>query len=235
MQNTSSLYKDLLNSKHFKEVKLVIGDDDDYTLRENSLVSLSTSAQLFSKEDITVGSCVSGEIDVTMIKPDYVIPRNAKLTPYIRLSNGESYSEWIQKGVFFVDTREDTPTMSGISYLRLHGYDAMLQAEQDYPNSNLDWPARDISVVEEIATALGWSIDARTYQFINANYLVQYPAEYSCRETLGFIASMYAGCFVMSDLGALRFVPFYTIPKETSYLLATSAQIISVGGDRILV
>lgn len=234
MQSTSSLYKKLLEGKHFKEVKLVVGNED-FVFREDSLVSLKTSSQLFSKEDIVVGSCVSSEINVMMIKPNAIIPRNAKLTPFVRLSDGTDYSEWVQKGVFYVDTREDTPTMSGISYLSLHGYDAMLQAEQDYPNSNMDWPARDILVVEEIANALNWTIDDRTYEYLNANFMVQYPAEYSCRETLGFIASMYAGCFVMSDLGKLRFVPFYTLPKETNFLLATSSQFISVGGDRILV
>ena len=46
---------------------------------------------------------------------------------------------------------------------------------------------------------------------------------------------MYAGCFVMSDLGELRLVALNGIPAETRYLIAAAGQPITFGGVRILV
>lgn len=259
MHNTSELYQKLLAGNHTTEVRLTIGETGrlitkrgeaitfggvsilvgssgaDGGYDESSLVSMRTDIQLFSEDTVTVGSCVSGEIDVQMLKPLGDIPRQARLVPYIRLVHGAERSEWVQKGVYFVDTRDVDTDNSSIEYLSMHGYDSMLKAEQDYPASTLDWPATDIQVIEEIAAFLDVSVDARTYEYITSAYAIQYPADYSCRDVLGYIASMYAGCFIMSDLGDLRFVPFYAIPKETRYLVSHDRQIITFGGDRILV
>lgn len=238
MQQTSSLYKELfadyLNGKQGVkyETRLAIGDEFyDKTM----LQSMETDCQVFSDESPTVGACVSSEIKITMIKPTVEIPRQARLIPSVRLTDGIRYSEWIQKGVYYIDTRtkkEDGPNIEKIS---IHGYDDMLKAEQDYPGSALDWPARDIDVVREIAEFLGVAIDARTLDILNRGYLVQYPAEYSCRDVLGYIAAMYAGCFIMSDLGELRMVTIHGIPKDTRYLIDDLGFAITFGGDRILV
>lgn len=43
-----------------------------------------------------------------------------------------------------------------VQWLKIHGYDAILFAEQDYPaDSKLTWPAKDIDVVREIAQGNG--------------------------------------------------------------------------------
>ena len=236
MQNTSELYQDIIAGPHTKEVRLTIGDPGaDSVYDESSLVSMKTGIQLFADDEVTPGSCVSGEIDVRMLKPIGVVPRHARLVPYVRVCNATHASEWLQKGVYYLDTRWVDTDVSGLEYLVMHGFDAMLKAEQDYPVSSLQWPATDIDVVREIAAAMDVPVDARTFQYINKAYSISWPSEYSCREALSYIASMYAGCFVMSDLGELRFIPFYGIPKETRYLVTQSRQPITFGGVRILV
>lgn len=209
------------------------GADGGYD--ESLLISMQADFQVFSEDTPSVGGCVAAEINVDMLKPLGEIPRQARLTPYVRLTDGIRFSEWIQKGVFYIDTREKLEDGSSIEKIRIHGYDDMLKAEQDYPASRLSWPARDIDVVREIADFIGVSVDARTAAIIKRGYPVQYPGEYSCREVLGYIAAMYAGCFVMSDAGELRLVTIYGIPKETRYLIAAAAQPITFGGVRILV
>ena len=124
---------------------------------------------------------------------------------------------------------------SSIEKIKLHGYDDMLKAEQDYPASTLAWPARDIDVVREIAAFIGVSIDPRTIPIINRGYTIQYPTGYSCRDVLGYIAAMYAGCFVMSDIGELRLITIYGIPRETRYLIDRNGAAITFGGVKILV
>lgn len=259
MQATSALYQELLASRHWKETRLVIGETGKLITKlgdavtfgstrilvgssgadggydEGTLISMSTSSRMFSGDTPAVGGCVSGEISVEMLRPVGDIPRRARMVPYVRLTDGVRSSEWIQKGVYFIDTREQREDGSGIKKLILHGYDAMLKTEQDYPPSKLGWPANDIRVVQEIAEFIDVPVDNRTFGIMTGGYKVQYPGEYTCREVLGFIAAMYAGCFVMSDLGELRLVTLNGIPPETRYLVTNTNDVITFGGDRILV
>lgn len=259
MQQTSEKYRALLSGDHRVETRLSIGDigclidqrgdritfggvsilvgasGADAGYDESVLVNLKTKSQMFSGNTPEVGSCISGEIDVEMLKPAGTIPRQARLVPYVRLTDGVTTSEWIQKGVYFVDTRETDVSEHGVEWLHLHGYDAMLRSEQSYPPSRLSWPARDIDVVREIAAAMEVSVDRRTAELMTFGYQIQYPADYSCREVLGYIAAMYAGSFVMSDLGEMRLVTLYGIPPETNYLIDHAGDAITFGGMRIRV
>lgn len=265
MQQTSALYKELLSAyqagqPNIKfETSLAIGEigvlvtkrGEDITFGgvsilvgasggdggydENLLISMEAAFQVFSDESPTVGNCVSSEIGIEMVKPVAEIPARARLVPYVRLTDGVRYSEWIQKGVFYIDTRSKVEDGSTIEKIKLHGYDDMLKAEQDYPASTLSWPARDIDVVREIAEFIGVSLDPRTIPIINRGYRIQYPTGYSCRDVLGYIAAAYAGCFIMSDLGELRLVTINGIPKETRYLVDNTGYSITFGGVRILV
>ena len=241
MQQTSDLYKSLFNDLLAGkpgiryESSLTIGSGDpDSGYDESVLISVKTTQRMFSGDTPSIGDCVAGEIDVSMLHPAAVIPRRARLIPYVRLTDGVNRSEWIQQGVYFIDTRKSSGSDT-VKKLTLHGYDAMLRAEADYPPSNMQWPARDIDVVREIADSMGVSVDARTVDIMSRGYLIEYPGNYSQRETLGYIAGLYAGCFVMSDLGELRLVQLACIPPETRYLVTGDGQAITIGGVRILV
>ena len=258
MQETSSLYKKLLADKgHWKEYALVIGESGvlvneraekimfggtailvassgaDSGFRESSIIRMSTQKSIFSDSNPSVGNCIAGQITVDMIRPKGDIPRRARLAPYVRLTNGKEHSEWIQKGVFFIDHRE----YSGYENERMiiSGYDHIILTEADFPNSTDEWPRVDIDVVRDIASTIGTSVDTRTIQIMNNGYRINYPAEYSMREVLENIAAMYAGSFVMSDAGELLLVTMFGIPKETSYLIDGAGFAIAFGGDRILV
>ena len=265
MQATTELYKELLSlyqagSENVKcETRLAIGEvgvlitkrgeaitfggvsilvgasGGDAGYGKDLLISMDADFQIFSDEGPIVGNCVSAEIDIKMVKPYADIPARARLVPYVRLTDGNRHSEWIQKGVFYIDTRGKVEDGSSIEKIQLHGYDDMLKAEQDYPSSTLSWPAKDIDVVREIAAFIGVSLDPRTAPIICNGYTIQYPTGYSCRDVLGYIAAMYAGCFIMSDLGELRLVTIHGIPKETRYLIEPTGYAITFGGDHILV
>lgn len=241
MQETSDLYKQLLDSPHWKETRLLIGPKDASmnlmtAYYDDVLRSINTSIRLFSEDTPSVGDCISGEIKVSMNMPKTHPPRQGKLVPQIRLTDGQRYSEWISKGVFYIDTRKKSGEKSVIELLTLTGFDAMLRSEQEYPSSTLAWPASDIDVVREIAAFMDVDVDPRTVEMMTKGYKVQYPGgEYSCRETLGYIAAMYGGCFIMNDIGQLRLVKLNSIPKGTNYLIDNNGFAITFGGVRILV
>lgn len=234
MQQTSALYQSILSGEsHWFETRLVI--DGAGTFGETDLFSISTSHQMFHGSP-TIGSAVAGEIQIKMVYPQSVsIPTMAKLMPQVRVCNATQQSEWIAQGVYFVDTRERTVTDTGESVLELHGYDAMLKAEQPFQSNTITGDSTDVQMVNEIASIMGVEVDERTYDIMTAAYTIPLPTGYSCREVLGYIASMYVGAFIITDEGKLRLASILELPPETNYLIDEVGDAITFGGDRILV
>lgn len=194
--------------------------------------------------EIPVDNGVTLEDNLLDVPGSYLDEDNNLVLPNARMVNGYvafasdmqlTKSEWIQQGVFYIDTRKITHNDDGLDVLDLHGYDAMLKADQDYASTNLDFPALDIDIVAEIATKMDVPVDARTYDIMTGGYTLPLPTNYSCREILGYIASMYAGTFIMNDVGELRLVSILELPPETRYLVDKYGYAITFGGDRILV
>lgn len=257
MQTTSPAYRRILSGNHYFETRLAIGEgglltdeggdaldfggdtilidtggpEDGYG--ENMLISVTTSNQIFSQEP-GVGATCAGEINVEMVKPTADIPQRARMALFVRACNDTEKSEWIAQGTFWVDTRSELKA-EGWTKLTLHGYDAMLDLEADYPDSRLDFPARDISVVEEIANAMGLAVDPRVYDILTDGNAVEYPGEYSCREVLGYIGAMYAGNWILTADGSLMLITLDALPPETSYLVDEAGDEITFGGDVIIV
>lgn len=234
MQATSALYQTIIaDDNHWFETRLVI--DGAGTYGETDLFSVSTSHEMFHGSP-TIGSAVAGEITVKMVYPQGVtIPTMAKLTPQARVCNATQQSEWLSQGVYYVDTRERTVSDTGESVLELHGFDAMLKAEQMFHSDVITGDSIDTDMVDEIASIMGVDVDTRTYALMTNAYTVPLPTGYSCREVLGYIASMYVGSFIINDEGKLRLVSVLELPPETNYLIDNAGDAITFGGDRILV
>lgn len=256
MQTTSALYKEIIAGDHWFETKLVIGDEfylidesknyitfggtriyydsDSGGYGENMLKEVKTTQHVFTDDKPAVGCCVSAEIDVTMIKPTATIAKMPSMKPYVRVCNAAKQSEWIPKGIYYIDTRSDGESTDEIVF---HGYDAMLKAETDFPTTGDigTWPKTDIDTVRFIAALMGVEVDSRTVDIMQRGYMVEYPAGYSLREILGFLAGMYVGNFIMTDEGKLRLVRLNEIGIETRFLVDNAGYSIKFGGDRILV
>ena len=227
MQTVSALYQQIMSGEHYAERKINIAGTD---YGEDAIVSLTTTGGLFADGTLSVGSAVSREINLSLWNISKTIPKMAKLIPYYRISNGTQTSEWIQKGVFYIDTRS---VDSGL--LTIHGYDDMLKAEQIWtPDQSLEFPMPMTQVVDIIANIMGVEIDARTV--LNSSYTVDYPAnDYTLRDVLRFIAAAHGGNWIMSDVGELWLVGLNDLPAETNYLCDEAGDWITFGGDRILV
>lgn len=258
MQNTSPTYNEIIASEnHWFETRLAIGESGRLIDRfgdaitfggqtilvdtggaetgfdETTLISVSTSHRVFSKNVPIVGSAVSGEIDIEMHKPPGEIPRMARLAPYVRATDGVRVSEWLPKGVYFIDTRFASHNDNGLVILTIHGYDSMVQFEQDYPSDDEhDYPLLDQTMVQHIAESIGIGVDPRTFERMNKGYMFPLPVGYSSREMLGFIAGAYGGNFVISDENQLLLVKLGDLPKETNYLIDPLGNAITFGEDR---
>ena len=229
MQAVSELFSSIQQTRHRKEIKVVVGGAE---FGMKSIVSLATVSNLFAEDRPMIGSCVSAEIDLSFLPGDYIPPRMAEIDVFVRVSNDESVSEWIPKGVYFTDTRTIDAT-TGV--YTLHGYDAMLKAEQDFVGDVVEgnWPRPVMDVVEEIAARMGVAIDPRTT--LEDSFPVGLAFEYSCREVLGHIAAANAGNWIITDAGMLRLVPLAETAERTSLLVDDLGDYLTFGGVRILV
>ena len=222
----------MADPNHWFETQVVI--DGAGTFGETQLFAVSTSHRVFDQTP-EIGKAIAGEVNISMIKPDVDIPTMATLRPQSRAVNATQQSEWIPQGVYFIDTRQNSQNGNGLRVLTIHGYDAMLKAEQGFQSDNITGDSTDVEMVDEIASIMGVQVDPRTYTLMTKGYTIPLPAGYSCREVLGYIASMYVGCFIMSDDGKLRLVSMLELPPETNYLVTELGDTITFGGDRILV
>lgn len=150
-------------------------------------------------------------------------------------------SEWLPKGVYYIDTRQTSHNDDGVTLMELHGYDAMLMAEQYWGDDMMPsggWPddgLTDIQVAQMIADKIGVEVDSRTAIDMDGGYKIPMPIGYTLREVLGYLAAPYLGCFIMTEQGKLRMVSILDLPPETNYLIDNAGYAITFGGDRILV
>lgn len=232
MQSTSALYKSIIADDHYFEYKLDI--DGVGSIPQEEIAELKTYNTVFGGKP-EIGKAVVGEIDAAIRLPEAEIPQMAILRPYVRACNDTQKSEWLPQGVFMIDTRMATKNGHGLDALTIHGYDAMLKAEQAYTDTALVWDARDVDIVSEIASKMGVNVDSRTVAAMTEGYTLPLPTGYTLREYLGFIAAFYVGCFVISDEGKLKLVSLLELPPETNYLIDDDGSAITFGGVRILV
>lgn len=232
MQSTSANYQSIVAAAdHIFEPKLVI---DGVTYTKTSLISISTSIETMSGAP-SVGRGVSTEINIELLNPTATVPPMATMELYVRAKSASLNltSEWIPQGVYFVDTRKTTSNDDGLDILTIHGFDAIMKTEADYPDTEHDWPYKDKSVVAEIAAAIGVSVDSRTNSFLTSGYMLDLPAGYTMRETLGQIAAAYGGNFVMTAENKLLFVPLYglEIEESGSYLADENGNALVFGNE----
>ena len=214
MQNTSQEYNDIIvDLNHWFEYKVSI---NGVSYGEDVLRSMSTKHEMFSEEP-EIGKAIAGEIDITMNLQNVNIPPMSEIIPYVRACRDGEQSEWLQQGVFYIDTREQTK--GGAPKLIIHGFDAMLKAEQPFTSNTITGNSTDTDMVDAIAAIMGVDVDVRTYGLMTSSYTIPLPTGYSCREILGYIASMYLGCFIINEVGELRLVAINELPPETNILI----------------
>ena len=242
MIETLPLYKQIQAEEHSTEIRLVIDvSDNAFSVSESNIFEMKTYSNLFDGETPTVGCTVASQIDVKLLNVDREIPRMAMLRPQYRLVNAAKTqrSEWVMRGVYYIDTREVTHNDDGLDILHLTGYDAMLKAQADYPSdSAASYPKTDVNIVKLISqkmglgNASGSGVDARTWDIMTGGYT--YGLEvmgYSIQEVLSSIAIPYAGNWIITESGKLRLVSFADIPKETNLLTDDNGYVIVFGTE----
>ncbi len=235
MNSTSSLYNSIFSGIHRFEVKVNIAGTD-YGM--NVLTSLNSRRSVFGSGSPRLGLAPAGELSLSLYLDSGSVPRMAEIRPYFRVVNDSRQSEWIAKGVYYVDTRE-ADTTTGL--LTLQAYDAMLKGEVKYPSVSHSWPYSDINTVTEIASFIGVAVDAQTTSLMTAGFMIPLPAQYTLRETLQYIGALYGGSFVITDQNTLRLIPLWSVktaedaPLGGTHRLTSAPAFPACTGVRFLV
>ncbi len=156
-------------------------------------------------EKPTIGRVVSATLSVTVLTYDGVtIPKAARVQLYSRLVDAQgNATAWIPQGKYYVSSR------SGKTTLTLTCRDDMLKGGVTYVDkTQLDWPAHQTDIVNEITTLMGVELDERTSLMDGAGYIVDYVnSDMLMTEVLGLIAACNGGNWLMTEEGKLRLVP----------------------------
>ena len=240
MQQTSETYRTLLAAGAPKQVRaLIYRADGTYSIYDQNKISSATTRAAMLDAGTMIGNCIAKELHLVLRNYSGMpaIPRMAKIVMQFRLNDGTTQSEWLPKGTYFIDTRDE-----GNGVLSIDAFDPMLKAEQRFTTSGEQgvWPRADITMVNRIAFRIGVAVDARTTAIVNRGYQVQYPGygegAYTCREILGFIGSMYGGNWIITDENKLRLIVLGDIPPGgTNFLVDQIGDYITIGGYRIIV
>lgn len=213
-QTTSELWSTLWNTKN---TGIEYAFDINGTLYDpatDAEVSHSVGHSLF--DEFGIGNATTAKLTLKIYADD--IPRGATIKRYVRLVNGDTVSEWLPKGEFFVSRRVADEDLWSID-----AYDALRKAEVVWePDQTLIFPITMPDAVAEFCRILGVELDERTE--LNSSYTIDYPAnDYTIRKELGFIAAAHGGNWIMTDEGRLRLVP-----------LLPSGSVHEVGLDLVL-
>ncbi|MGG1878256.1 hypothetical protein ABDI30_11900 [Paenibacillus cisolokensis] len=217
MYPISPIFNDYLkrHDRHFI-VKCLI-DGVEYT--SANIVDFSIENILAAGEEFEIGTAIPSKLTLKLRLPDAIRP-NAQVIPYIGLSlDGMTWleaeypwqdmhipwvagsTEWLPLGEFYIDSREKINEVW--TYVC---YDKLITADVAYI-SQLNYPATQKAVFDEICSRLGFTYDSSV--LINPGYMIQAgPAGYTCRQVLAYIAGANSASIYMSKDGVLRFKRF---------------------------
>ena len=217
MHQTSSTYQKILAGPHRVETVLQVGSNADVAVcwsipgtvyGEDMITKIRQKGDILDREAPGIGYFVARKLEVTMLDPSKQVSTMGRLVPFSRLVSDSGVSEWIPKGIFFVDTRKKAMVDAQASTVDIVAYDAGLKASIDYDTSALSWPATDVQVVADIAGKIGTAYDVSN---LTGGFSIDIPEEKTCCEVLRGIAAMYGGNFAVDDCGVLRLIPLQTV------------------------
>lgn len=220
-QQTSALWKTLLRDRN--TAKEYAFEVDGVWYGPEAEVSHSVDQSLF--DAFGIGNAGSASLTLELYAEH--IPRGAVIKRYVRLVNGARASEWLPKGVFFTNRREQEDGLWSIE-----AYDAMLKADITW-TPKLTFPCTMEQAARDIAAAMEVELDERNV-FLPCTIPAYPEGEYSRRDALRDIAAAHGGNWTVTDTGKLRLIPLISAPAETNYLVAQHGEAILFGGTKIL-
>lgn len=207
-----SVYNTIISNGGHYEWRVLNGN---YTYGITNLISGQIKTAMYEK--LSVGNCISAELDLTMW--DVIFDTSRPVYVQYRATDGAgTNSSWYAKGAFYIDKIEKSPYSEETT---ITAFDAMLKAEVAYSLSG-GWVATtDKAVVEDIASELGLTIESSTQTLLNTPIAMTNapnvgPSGVTDREMLSFVASLRGGNWIINRLNQLQLILADAAPANTA-------------------
>ena len=233
MQTTSDLYKQLLAQHgHTFELQIEVREreagpwaDPLLTIPMSNIWDLHKVGD-FGGTGLFAGKFAAQRIELVLVDVDSAdIPRCARLTPQIRAvgADGETVSEWIDIGVFFVDNRSWDPSSTCLS---ITAYDRARQGDK-YDAAPL-WQyfmQREMDLINYIGQlgvdAFGCSVDSGSLDLLTAagigGRIDNEAIIGNARDTIARFSASAMSNAVITASDKLRLVPIYNNTPVATY------------------
>lgn len=145
-----------------------------------------------SEESLQLGSAVSAKIELTVAKIDELF-ENTEISVEIGLKLQGGAYEYVPVGIFTAEhpTNDENSTT-------FTAYDRMIKTTGIYI-SDLSYPAKAKYVLNEISVQCGVLIDTSGIDVV----IEKRPEGYTCREMIGYIASLVGGFACVNRIGTI--------------------------------
>ena len=221
MQTVSETYNALWGAHAMRETRIYIAGN---LVDSSHIMSMKRSSGMFF-DTLSIGNAASSELTLNLWNYND-IPYQAEIRVEERLTDGETSSEWLAGGRYWVDTRAIDGYLTALTC-----YDAMMKAETTFFTTG-DWLDMTMqAAVSEILGRMGVQLDSRTV--ISSTHKVTYPNDMTMREVLAAIAAAHGGNFIITPAGKLRLVRLVDIPQETNYIVNGQGDALTLGGMRL--
>lgn len=214
MYNVTQKFKDYSSNPN-RELDAKVEINDVAYLR-NSIVEMEVEDSIISDEDFEIGSAVVSSMTL-QIKTSDLIPKNAKIEPFVRFSVAGDYTEWLPLGEFYIDSRVKQGGIWNLSC-----FSKLIVAQQTY-HTDLLFPNTMAQVMTELLYNLGLELDLNTT--IDTAYTIDtnpVDSMFTFRDVIRFIAISHGKCARMNKDGKLEFTdisdvtPIHTITQAFS-------------------
>lgn len=204
MYNTSQNYKNYIKepSRMF-ESKIILGSR---TLNNDDVIQLKTELQQPSN-GFTLGSCISKSLELTLNNNGGAYASVGIVNVSLGLKMGELI-EYIPQGIFNIDKVEKTDYT-----VKVTAYDNMIKFETAY-SEKYDNPTLK-QVIQQLQDITGVEFDSSV---TIPSYTLNKLSGYTCREILGYVASLMGGNAYITREGKLTIVT----PVEVDYTVTSN-------------
>lgn len=199
MYNTSAQYKlDIKKPSRAFECRITIGDK---VFKNEDIVDVIIDSNIQPSDGFVIGSTTSTILDLTLLNKGDTIYSTNQIKVEIGLKIGNTI-EYIPMGLYNIDNIEKTDYTT-----KFTAFDNMIKFETTYFSSLGDTPTL-AQVVNELAGKTG-------VQFTGSlpSYTVKKLEGFTCREILGYVASLCGGNALITRDGKFTIV----YPKDINY------------------
>lgn len=229
MQETSALWKSMWATGQARLESKAYIDGTEYTQISDPVIS---RAALLNS--LTVGNASSATCEFT-VRTNDTIPKGAEVIVVQRLVDGDTVSEWLPAGTFYISHRSKDP-INGL--LSLECYDGLLKTNVAMPTVipwtdndgnfittdtgeilyvTLHYPASMKMLLDDILYTLGMELDPRTSIATGAQYVIEsVNSGTTVNDVLKQIAAANGGNWIMTPRNKLRLVPIVSASGAAS-------------------